>query len=1391
MNPDAPNRYEKNYSSYTDRINLRMENFHFFHRSSTSGHIDPKYNSPVNPFHQFYNWLKHNEADSATYLITGYRGAGKTSFVNYTIDKLNADRRKGENRFVTVSVSLGQEKLEEIDVLRIIAKKLLETLYGLRMSMLALIASLLNFFSMACYLAAVVTLVKLPFSQSIQIDHSAHFCFPLAESGGEWELLSSDWRLPLFSLLAGLALNLLNYLFKRASRSLRAYNRLKKLCRRLNSTISNEKSINLSSELGGLADAWKYSKKQNRVLPPASIQEIEYELISVLETLKGSLVNGKKRFVIIFDELDKVNPEQYFTPVHEQPEYEKLSVRPEQRVSSRTRKQQVLAVIANMKLFLSTAPAYFVFIAGREMYEAFQNDMSDRDFSINSLFNGVLNIDSFLSSARSQNNSALKTEEFVCRQLLPPDFAQRVKKSIYGDRSNIYSLKNYHTYRLRERKDYYPDENIDERLQRIHNEVMFLYRFIGYLSFISNGSPKKLTLFFEKYVRTKQYLTDIKKVVLPKEAEWDGEDGNNAFYLSWGYYSMQKINFIHYLTYPITQNLINRSNMYGDKLLVSASFLITHIFKLHNSGFSWRNLEQMPELQEINRTPEIREYISSVIHFMNHSYLTTISCGLFHYKFPMHIVEEISFHSKLSGEISALVNFSSDELYGIKKHYTELLLRNSPTDNTYPDSQYAQASIHHSLGDIYMLEENYSAAIREYECSIELVSPLFYQKRSSASGNGGTLQQKNHLLFLNRSMLKLGLAHEKRHTDNSAFTVYDELITLLKENAKSSVGRFLFTDTRTLHLALVAKLYVLEKIDTNGIRGFHIEKAIEDFAAMFLKSGNNLLVTADFYRKIGDILFYKNKQFDINPKHLVKSGTFDASRFYALSLITLLKTEGNLKAKGGIWQVLYDISSDSSLSKIRRDNYIYNIALACENLGHCHLYDDKKDNSEYSNINDFCNYIKQIINEKKLKITAPKNHFQRSMFCYWAATRLYNRSCERSQSIKCYSEMIYALILYLRSVSSSDAFRNSSEAVKSLLKCIVREAMIALYRQKEHIYQSEVNVLKWVESKEMYEHIQYGDLSSSPDVENIIYLYYTTLLELWEKDKNNTELKGTLISFFNSPLMTGKQSCHTLQTDINNLKLKAKFITVLLHDLLSVENLLDVDFTCLQKYIGNDKESLADQFCHKEKAHENKEEKNKELLEFLIAEGMFCLSRLVELLTPLRNTTLFNNLFKADAFYRLFCFAFLYKMLYCYYSYGNNPASNEKICRFLEQWGKQTLDFPTKDSERRLHLFRLIAKATRKSTPNHTDLTYLGESCLFYYARAEQVHNEGKTYQEVIRRLFFLDDDLNNDTMQFHLAVERREITQNETKTRRDFLKKYFKEEEDMYRAEYYFTEMK
>ena len=44
------------------------------------------------------------------------------------------------------------------------------------------------------------------------------------------------------------------------------------------------------------------------------------------------------------------------------------------------------------------------------------------------------------------------------------------------------------------------------------------------------------------------------------------------------------------------------------------------------------------------------------------------------------------------------------------------------------------------------------------------------------------------------------------------------------------------------------------------------------------------------------------------------------------------------------------------------------------------------------------------------------------------------------------------------------------------------------------------------------------------------------------------------------------------------------------------------------------------------------------------------------------------------------------------------------------------------------------------------------------YERALQMHHEGKAYKDMISQMYYLDDDLKNDTIQFGTAVERYKI---------------------------------
>lgn len=638
-----------------------------------------------------------------------------------------------------------------------------------------------------------------------------------------------------------------------------------------------------------------------------SVHEMEQELISIFRDM-GKLAFGKPRIIIVLDELDKVNPSAEELDNETVPEFNPSVGGVNGKNGPRSRQRELLRMLANMKYFMSTVRAKFIFIAGRELYEAYLKDVSDREFSVSSIFNGVINVNSFLKSGTSGTDITSMTEQFVCSRLMPQG-QERTLEAYYKEK-----MKEINKLSAEER---------GVQLKRLSRNVCLLYQFILYLVHVSNGSPKKIAIYFEKFIRTRDYLEGIKKYWLD-EPRWKCN-----YYLSFGTKDIQKIGFVHYVVYPVTQIMINKSKVYEDRLLVSTSFMINHIYKYHNTGFSWRNLEHIPELLEINKTPELRDFIGTIISFLRKTHLTRILSGLYLFKFPMKISEEISFMSKQSEDLSALFNFSQDEALSIRKHYIKLLSYYTQDINKIEGCElHAMASIHHILGDLYHEDEDYSQAIFEYQTGLQLLSRQLSGKEYDKDAHW-----VSYMLFLVRNMLKLGLTYEKRKTLDSAYLAYSELVQHMvdyrffeekdfglqyriedetgrtdkdallffnvpigsqkarvmfpgfdeakqregfafqSDHLKTEFARLLtplknsvitrmsfFDDIRMAYLPILAKLSVLEKMNMEGITQHNLDVAEAEFFFLHLATDDSdkVMAAADFYNKFGDILYYKN-----------------------------------------------------------------------------------------------------------------------------------------------------------------------------------------------------------------------------------------------------------------------------------------------------------------------------------------------------------------------------------------------------------------------------------------------------------------------------------------------------------------------------------------------------
>lgn len=554
----------------------------------------------------------------------------------------------------------------------------------------------------------------------------------------------------------------------------KAIKRLANLEERIVATTDEETGATSASDKNVVAISI-FGHKKRKVFPIADVREIETELSDIINSIssKECVKEYRARFFVVFDEMDKIDPEMMDMSKNiNMPEYiDSVKGFPD-GMSSRERRRNVLKLLANIKLFITTAQAKFVFISGRELYDAYLADLSDRDFAISSIFTGVINVDSFLTPEGGQTDVRSMSEWYISNRLLPDDWLRNKGKENASDnwtlKKEMPSLKWYYEYLITECKNDARDAAYI---------IGFLHIFAAYLTHISNGSPKKIFLYFDKFVKrnidsvSPTNWNDVCEVGLPSTIVKRKHRHNDAAQVLWFDQTQQKtINFVYYLANPIMGTITNDLSNYGDRFLVTLSFVIDHIYKHHNRSFSWRNLEQIPDLLKTSKAPELREAMTSILEHMAQTHVSPILIGLNEYKFRKSISEEISVMSKLSEEASAIFNFTLDESLAVIQHNTRLLnyyiqleqKEMSPSDKNRR-FQPIIARIHSNLGDLHYWDEDYYKASLEYRAAIDAFSE----------------DDKQGFLTRIRCMLKLGLTYESRKLYPNAYQLYCQLISLL------------------------------------------------------------------------------------------------------------------------------------------------------------------------------------------------------------------------------------------------------------------------------------------------------------------------------------------------------------------------------------------------------------------------------------------------------------------------------------------------------------------------------------------------------------------------------------------------------------------------------------
>ncbi|SFP82740.1 hypothetical protein [Parafilimonas terrae] len=822
---------------------------------------------------KFLEFLNNNKG---AYLVTGYRGSGKTSFVNRVIKKYNGPG--SSKKIVPVFLNLAQSLLTEIDVLRIMVAQVNDKYFDSdekkNENFIKRVKARKNKFwntLTIIFLGLLIigiwkpTLIKnffiIPFEPSLFID-----LLEISLKAACWLILILIFRRYFF-------------LFKKKSFNERKdevenfnsdlEDKLTFLNKRCYASVTSEKahSNEFLFTLFNLPYAGR-SKKRSETLPAATSKEIEYALSNIIKKLKGRF-----NFMFVFDELDKIDPPTPTTSYYQEIDFTKNENWNNNYLQSqRNRKQAVINLVAGLKNFITTAEASFVFIAGREMFDASLADVADRQSSLGSIFNYVFNVDSFLKDRDVNTTSLSKTiERYLCGLIFGAEIDRKKEKDLFKcviDNDN----SACETYKI----------------------GLLLQNFIIYLTYRTNGSPKKLIKTIHEFIRKDVPVEEEGKgrTIVFKSKHISNEKKR---YLYFNYHTQYKIGFINYLYRPFLIKYGRNFKQYSDNIIVSTSYLFDHLLKFHPFGFNISSLELIPEVLSTNKTPTTKEHLKAVVEYLKNSHVKETEVGLFNYKFYNRTLNELSYQSKLFEAESAAFNFTLDESFLIKTHVRNKIkeLRsiyakfneNSSQEN---NQVHSIALMNNILGDLHFFDQEYDDSIVAYS---DAIKPL------------GNKDIKDFLyqdfITLSISMLKIGLCYEKIVAYEQALAWYSDaseyaIKFLLHKASLTTNENHNIAMTNTISSAAIIELLQVsnqaflamavaeEKMSIESNSAAKLPNSvgkffdlIEQISKKQIKGINDqtYLVKTNTYLVVGNLFYYRNS-IVLPEEGLLPTGTF-------------------------------------------------------------------------------------------------------------------------------------------------------------------------------------------------------------------------------------------------------------------------------------------------------------------------------------------------------------------------------------------------------------------------------------------------------------------------------------------------------------------------------------
>ena len=815
------------------------------------------------------------------YLVSGYRGMGKTKLVDKAIEEVNK-----KNKILPVHISLSQSGLDEYQVLRQVFTEFNNHIIGKeglkRRRTLHISKTIISLISFVCGFYYFYDKIVNSIDSGTDLSSGTGFFFLFVA------LVSSLFiQSILFGGLNLLFRDFLKFESKRRSISRRLFSKMEEgttSTKLMEGFGAGSSLINTAIEKFSNSDG---SYRLNYEIISAKELEIEVQtLLNYYQEIKNA-----KPVLFIVDELDKLEPEFL------EGDGDFFSLGKSRRM---TRKESLVRILAALKSFIHTSEAKFIFIGGAELYDASLADIADRESFYSSIFHEVIYIDSFFKDFEEKKVGLTQMVELYVSKLL-------FGKELPSD--HHYGLNYFHSKIV----------GLDNKTRDFL--LYSIYNFTVYLTYRSNGSPKKLKELIEYHIsycglqdhhtedliieRSQNQLFSKMSTKLNKNSIFDSR---SFIQLSFG--NQHKIGLLSKIFKPyfITNERFLKST--NDRTLYLTAFLMDHILKFHKSAFSWKEIELVPDIIMGNQGPNLRDTISNIIDYLSLRHIRTTSNAMFTYKFRSRTAMELKFISKISDESSAAYNFTYDESQHLKSFFKRKLKQKIETYSTNAFQNNDTNVIHSivylnsTIGDIHYYDEEYEPAIRYYLDSIQRIRDLMIMDDRSIS--------RHQKMIFTRNRLILSLCLEKSMKYDSAYSTVRSIMLDLKtidfrasqkivinndyqrnieeDKIDNKIWESPYKRMQLYLRPFLALLTLIEKDRSDGITVSNLKRNIKDYADFleveelfpssdfrnlgyreftnnYKKEGKEAMadhkriqtLLSDYYQNVGSILFFKNR----------------------------------------------------------------------------------------------------------------------------------------------------------------------------------------------------------------------------------------------------------------------------------------------------------------------------------------------------------------------------------------------------------------------------------------------------------------------------------------------------------------------------------------------------